>query len=505
VPAVVRALALSSLFSFACSPVDDVSFAIEFPDGASRDRAARIEVWISEDSCLGSSRVYDASFAVPGETAPAPRVLEPGHYFVAGRALDATCAVVVEGCLEIDFPIGRDELVLPLSEPGTSVACPPSQCDGGRCADCLPAFRVAAGAAHTCALATGRNGDEQARGRLFCWGSNSAGQLGLDVGSTDQPAEVSGFLFETIAAGADRTCAITAAGELFCWGDGEETPARVGADADWASVSLGATHGCAIKTGGELFCFGDGSSGQLGLGSVLSTAEPARVGDGTYRAVSAGANHTCAITTRGALECWGENESGQLGLDPDAKDCQSVIAGAQSMPARVGSGSDWLAIAAGSRLNADEFPEPATFACGVRPSGVSCWGRDVRGALGDGATHGQLSGCVRPPVEEARLSSLDGIALGAEHACAVGAGSLFCWGSSATGQIGLGVSTALLTRVPTPVAEGIEWQRVAAGDEHTCAIDSEGTVSCAGTNVDGRVGQPASEPIGELTATCLPF
>jgi len=76
---------------------------------------------------------------------------------------------------------------------------------------------VAAGLAHTCALA------EQ---MVYCWGRNSVGQVGDDT-STDRirPVEVvqeTGKIeagnVTTVTAGANRGCAINTQGKSYCWG-----------------------------------------------------------------------------------------------------------------------------------------------------------------------------------------------------------------------------------------------------------------------------------------------
>jgi len=68
------------------------------------------------------------------------------------------------------------------------------------------------GSKHTCGLT--------ASGTAYCWGWNSAGNLG-DGTTTDRsvPTLVFGGLsFKAIAAGGLFTCAVTVAGVPYCWG-----------------------------------------------------------------------------------------------------------------------------------------------------------------------------------------------------------------------------------------------------------------------------------------------
>jgi alpha-tubulin suppressor-like RCC1 family protein len=72
---------------------------------------------------------------------------------------------------------------------------------------------VVPGAAHSCAL------DDE--GRAFCWGDNSAGQLGLPAGdpALEPVATHPDLRFRDLALGGRFTCGVTLGEELFCWGD----------------------------------------------------------------------------------------------------------------------------------------------------------------------------------------------------------------------------------------------------------------------------------------------
>jgi len=86
------------------------------------------------------------------------------------------------------------------------------------------------------------------------------------------------------------------------------------------------------------------------------------------------------------------------------------------------------------------------------------------------------------------LGGIAAIAAGQDHACVLtSAGAVKCWGSNAEGQLGDGTITDRLT--PTPVlglASGVT--AIAAGNEHTCALNAAGAVKCWGRNDSGQVG-----------------
>lgn len=72
---------------------------------------------------------------------------------------------------------------------------------------------VSAGVSHTCAVSEDGEG--------FCWGKNLFGQLGRGGVAVD-PQPSSSVLtvtnFESISAGMDHTCGVSADGDLYCWG-----------------------------------------------------------------------------------------------------------------------------------------------------------------------------------------------------------------------------------------------------------------------------------------------
>lgn len=85
----------------------------------------------------------------------------------------------------------------------------------------------------------------------------------------------------------------------------------------------------------------------------------------------------------------------------------------------------------------------ARFACALVNGGrVLCWGSNHHGQLGARAPSEQRSSTAPVAVERTDGSALDGVvdlALGAFHACARrNDGSVWCWGSNLSGQLGRG-------------------------------------------------------------------
>ena len=84
-------------------------------------------------------------------------------------------------------------------------------------------------------------------------------------------------------------------------------------------------------------------------------------------------------------------------------------------------------------------------------------------------------------------------AIGDNHTCAIlSNGSMGCWGNNRSGQLGNGTTTEELS--PQIIDETTEYSFVSLGtsidkkEDHTCAITSEGTLKCWGENSFGQLG-----------------
>ncbi len=97
----------------------------------------------------------------------------------------------------------------------------------------------------------------------------------------------------------------------------------------------------------------------------------------------------------------------------------------------------------------------------------------------------------------AAASRLD---VGGEHSCAVRTnGVLSCWGRNNRGQLGIGSSRASTVPVAVPLPNV---KAVATGSLHTCALLNDGHVVCWGDNSKGQLGN--GESTGSLNAPSAP-
>jgi alpha-tubulin suppressor-like RCC1 family protein len=268
---------------------------------------------------------------------------------------------------------------------------------------------LAAGDYHSCALT--------ATGAAWCWGSQLAGELGIGAVVPDQcavsgvvlpcstrPVAVSGSrTWVRITAGHLFTCAIAADGSAWCWGmnsagnlgtgdlQNRTVPSAVSAGPPLAAISAGAFHTCAVSVTGDALCWGLAEQGQLGVGGVTPgscaaaagsfpcVTTPAAVAGGLdVRQLAAGFYHTCAVTTVGSVFCWGLNQGGQLAVPATGPEQCPTVAGplpCSRVPLAASAAAVSGDVVAGGYHSLRGFPD-ATWA----------WGANWYGQLGTGDT-----------------------------------------------------------------------------------------------------------------------
>jgi alpha-tubulin suppressor-like RCC1 family protein len=337
---------------------------------------------------------------------------------------------------------------------------------------------VSAGRNHTAAIRSG--------GSLFTWGYNGVGQLGNGTTtSRSSPVQIGTSSWTAVSAGAGHTAAIRSGGSLFTWGsaafgalgDGTTTdkssPVQIGTSS-WTAVSAGNAHTAAIRSGGSLFTWGYNYRGQLGDGTTTDKSSPVQIGTSLWTAVSAGVEslNTAAIRSDGALFIWGNNDNGQLGIGLASYSLSNV-----SSPVQVGSGS-WTAVSMSAGRTG--FAITST-------NLLASWGANGAGQLGQGvsrySTYSTSSpaiiGADTPPLLSSPVqigtSSWTAVSAGNAHTAAIrSGGSLFTWGQANYGQLGDG-SQGFNVRVVSPVQIGTSsWTAVSAGALSTFAIRQDG-------------------------------
>jgi alpha-tubulin suppressor-like RCC1 family protein/lysophospholipase L1-like esterase len=327
-----------------------------------------------------------------------------------------------------------------------------------------------------------------AAGGLQCWGAGSAGQLGDAVLPRLSPFPTEAFPpgsgVTAVAAGAVYSCALVE-GRVHCWGNNSwqqagpsrpyviMQPLHVERVRDKAlQIAAGSEHTCAITEGGA-WCWGRNGDGQTGAPACAKrvamkkcTSDPVRVAglEGDVRELALGRTHSCALVN-GAVQCWGGNSRGQLG------DGSSV---SRHTPAPVaGLPGEATALVAGTNHS-----------CAVVAGALHCWGANDHGQLGDGTTDDRsvptaVVGLAATPVA---------LAAGGAHTCAAMSSNVLCWGDGREGQLDgsprAGSNPQPLSAPALPV--GVT--ALAAGQDVSCALRSDGRVQCWGDNDFGQLG-----------------
>jgi alpha-tubulin suppressor-like RCC1 family protein len=126
-------------------------------------------------------------------------------------------------------------------------------------------------------------------------------------------------------------------------------------------------------------------------------------------------------------------------------------------------------------------------ACALASGGtVRCWGSNSSGELGNGTTTNSLT-----PVMVLGISTATQIAASrnGDHSCALaGDGTVHCWGSNSRGQLGNGTTTNSSTPVTVSGISSATQVAVGAAFGHSCALAGDGTVRCWGSNSYGQLG-----------------
>jgi alpha-tubulin suppressor-like RCC1 family protein len=308
------------------------------------------------------------------------------------------------------------------------------------------AIQVSVGKEHACALLKIR--------RVVCWGSNEFGQLGTGFEATTLanspfPEYVNGLVNASrISAGDDHTCAITEGYELFCWGSNSQ--GQIGqlfrdqsrqingraiiAQAERVEMSrvvdfgLGISHTCVVTESGYVYCFGSNLYGQLGQGwGIDKSYKPLLIGSlVNVKKIDSSGNSICTTDAKKSLRCWGAGESGQLG---------NLYTDDLSLP------TNYLQTL--SKFAVEEFSVGNRSTCAkLESSVVYCWGSGSFGQVGSsssGSIFLSPFSTIQYPLNDATQ-----IKSGGDFSCVL-TSNVWCWGRNNLGQLGQMTSSTFST------------------------------------------------------------
>lgn len=317
---------------------------------------------------------------------------------------------------------------------------------------------------------------------LFTWGAAANGRLGNGTTTPDvnSPAQIgSNVDWGSITVGDAHSAGIRA-GQLFTWGSptsgrlgngttsGDVTsPTLIGSDTNWRVIETGSAHCVAVKSDGTLWTWGLSANGQLGNGTTTpDVTAPAQIGSDTdWLLVSAHAFHNHAIKTDGTLWSWGAGANGRLG---------SGGTGVRTSPFQIGSDTNWLAVSAGG-----------SHGMALKTDGTLwTWGNAANGRLGNGTTTPN----VLSPAQIGSDTNWSAVAAAEDFSLALKSdGTLWSWGLASNGRLGNGTTTPDLT-TPTQVGSDTNWRAIAPGGAGGRALKTTGSLWAWGLNTNGRLG-----------------
>jgi surface protein len=213
----------------------------------------------------------------------------------------------------------------------------------------------------------------------------------------------------------------------------------------------------AIDSDDYLWSWGNNAYGQLGDGTTTSSSVPKKIGTAKWKKITAGPSWSLGIQEDGSLWAWGNNATRFLGIP------QSVT----SLPVPI---SDSVSIGPWKDVQTNSFGTLALNESGILYS--------IR--------------YVSMPASSMLLitstgTSWEKIAVGGGHMLGIQVdGSLWCWGSNYSGQVGVGPQVSFYN---SPVRIGYDkWIDIAGGSNHSLGIKIDNSLWSWGSNTFGQIG-----------------
>ncbi|MDE0883340.1 MAG: right-handed parallel beta-helix repeat-containing protein, partial [Myxococcota bacterium] len=399
---------------------------------------------------------------------------------------------------------------------------------------------VAIGTHHICAVS---------EGALYCWGASEINRLGLPFNMAQATATevlaADGSPFTSVATSqtfdpdfqlgpdapelAPLTCGLRRNGEALCFGssnhnllrDGEikaqaPTEALPDLGLSAAAIALGQGKACALNPSDKsLNCwgndnfFGPAVNGFHAPKEVLIPEVPVDL--------KMSRSYALVLSDSGNIYQWGRTvdqrtvgqgvhevervNNGQpvrsIGAARDAicyRDDNGVSCMGSFGDLPLGNGREFVSIG-GSHSPGTEIACGDQHCCTSSGFGVSCWGNNLRGQLGEGIGGNTFAVTA---FDERMVYNL---AVGANHSCALVATeggmegvSVLCWGDNQRGQLGMHVSDSSASPVET-YSTAEQLITMGSGGDSVCVTQEIGLTTSLMCWGDNQVGQLGVDPV----------
>lgn len=331
-------------------------------------------------------------------------------------------------------------------------------------------------------------------GRLWGWGTNTAGQVGINsTGFAFTPMSVLGAVktFCRVSGGTSFALAIDKNGRVWGWGNNGSgqlgdntttqrlTPVSVaGAVKTFCRIVAGKGSGSSglyslgIDKNGLVWAWGSPSNGKLGNALINSRLSPTSVLGAvkTFSFISISTSFSSAIDKNGRAWSWGSNTFGNLG--------DNSIVNKPTPVSVAGTTKTFCQIAAsgGHQLAIDNRGRAWS------------WGVASLGRLGDNQT--ATNRCT-PVSVLGTAKTFCRIAVGCigAHSLAIDRyGRAWAWGAAANGRLGDNQNTTNRCTPVSVLGTAKTFCQIAGGNAHSLAIDRYGRAWAWGSAAAGRLG-----------------
>jgi len=349
-------------------------------------------------------------------------------------------------------------------------------------------------------------------GTVWAWGYNFAGVVGNGTTTTPVVSPVQALNLTSIvaiSAGSGTSAAVKSDGTLWTWGGNLEgelgngtsgitffpTPAQVQGIRDAVAVETSFTNTDVRSADGTVRAWGRNEGGELGTGDGPLAQVPVELVNFTNVVQVAGGQFFSLVRrSDGTVWGYGTNTAGQVGNGTFSDTIPVLVPVRTALPLDPANGITAVSIAAGN------YHGLALLSTGD----VYGWAWNQLGPVGSG-TSGDL---FLSPVKSPALAKITVIACGFQHSLAVRndaghPGTVYAWGDNTWGQLGNG-SVGGIGPTPTEIPGLTGVAAIAAGERHSLAVKSDGTVWGWGDNNISELGLGPGAPTSVTSPVQIP-